>query len=98
MEPYDMTRPGGMAATTARTSPRYSAESTPRGLQAQLLAHRLQAGDDVLDVLVERHAELDRALLELVARDLPGKAVVPELLGAGTDVELVETAVRADVR
>ena len=37
------------------------------------------------------------ALLELVARHLPGEALVLHLLGDGPDVDLVEAAVRADV-
>src|SRR6185436_4709602 len=67
------------------------------GLEAELAPDRLQPLDDVQHVLVEWDAELRHALLELVARNLPGEALVLHLLDDGSDVDLVEVAVRSDV-
>ena len=48
-------------------------------------------------MLLERDAELGRALLELVARHLPGEALVLHLLRDRADVDLVEAPVRPNV-
>src|SRR5256885_16949364 len=71
--------------------------SAASGSESKGIARRLQALDDVHDVLVEGHAKLLRALLELVARHLPGEALVAHLLGDRSDVDLVEAAVGPDV-
>src|SRR5262245_25166135 len=76
---------GGMLiATPASRASANRSRRWPIALEAQLAPDRLQAGNHVLDVLVERHAQLGRALLELVARHLPGEALVLHLLGHGS--------------
>src|SRR5438132_906358 len=66
-------------------------------LKAQLAADSLEAFDHVRDVLIERDAKLQGALLELIAGDLPGEAFVAHLLVHRAGVDFVEAAIRADV-
>src|SRR3990172_1144325 len=71
--------------------------SIARRSQPELSPDALKALDDVHHVLLEPDPDLLGALLQLVAGDLPGEALVLHLLPHGGGVHLVERAVGTDV-
>src|SRR5690349_7294794 len=76
----------GSRANRARAPP--PGARFARGSEPERATHRLESFDDVEDMLVERHAELGGTLLQLIAWDLPGEALVLHLLDDRPDVDL----------
>src|SRR4030095_16972420 len=85
----DPGRPAGLPDPGSARRPAAELPVPAPALEPELAPDRLQPLHDVQDVLVERHAELGCALLELVPGDLAREALVLHLLHDRADVDLV---------